>query len=277
MKLQIVIPVLNLWQQYTLPCIASIKTSFEHRILLIDNGSTDETNVEARALVGPSFTYHRNGSNLGVSRAWNDGIQDGFEHGYDLALILNNDIILHPRCVDYLVLRMTAAEEKIGMVTAVDVSKDLASPGCMSDLAVDLKETLIALEEPNFSAFLISRACWESVGPFDEAYFPAYFEDNDYHFRVKLKGLRAVAHPPALFYHFGSATQYQSKDAPVVPSQYYMQNRAYYFRKWGGLPGHETFSEAFGRKESNKGDAPWQPPSRLNPGTPGPSRPSGSS
>lgn len=47
-KIQIVIPCINLWSKYTKNCINSIKTKYEYRILLIDNGSTDETKEEMK-------------------------------------------------------------------------------------------------------------------------------------------------------------------------------------------------------------------------------------
>jgi hypothetical protein len=35
-----------------------------------------------------------------------------------------------------------------------------------------------------WSIFAINRACVDNVGFFDENFFPAYFEDNDYHYRL---------------------------------------------------------------------------------------------
>jgi GT2 family glycosyltransferase len=245
MKLQIVIPLLNLWERFTAPCLESICASVDHRVVVIDNGSTDETRAMAERRAGPRFVYHRNPCNLGVARVWNDGIRDAFRNGYDAVLVLNNDTLLHRECVDRLACRMSVCREDIGMVTAVNVNGECSGPAGMFELDAQAREKIPEPENPDFSAFLINRACWEKVGPFDEGFAPAYFEDNDYHYRMRLAGLRAIAHPPAIFYHFGSRTQYQATGEPIVRPARFEENRAYYVRKWGGLPGAESFRSAF--------------------------------
>jgi GT2 family glycosyltransferase len=243
-KLQIVIPLLNLWDTYTAPCLASIRASFDHRVVVIDNGSTDETSEMAQRRVSASFIYHRNPCNLGVARVWNDGIRDAFANGYDVVLVLNNDILLHPECIDRLVSRI-AADESLGMVTAVNVRGNCANTSDMFAIDARARETIADAESPDFAAFLLNRKAWETVGPFDEGFSPAYFEDNDYHYRMRLLGLRAIAHPPAVFYHFGSRTQNQAIGQPVVRSEKFEENRDRYIRKWGGLPGQERFTAPF--------------------------------
>jgi len=64
--------------------------------VLIDNGSKDETCIEAPRLVNSNFVYRRNESNSGTCKAWNWGICDGFENEADVVLVLNNDVLLTP-------------------------------------------------------------------------------------------------------------------------------------------------------------------------------------
>lgn len=248
MRLQIVIPVLNLWRRYTLPCLESIRTTAEHRTVVIDNGSVDETEAEARKRICQNFVYHRNGANLGTARVWNDGIRDGFTNGYDFVLVLNNDVLLHSACIDGLLRRATEPDVP-GMVTARNVRSECSDPANLP--LCDGKRAIPDAESPDFSAFLMTRSCWETVGPFDEGFFPAYFEDNDYHYRMRLSGVRALCHPPAMFYHFGSRTQNESGTKPVVPSSQFEANRRRYVLKWGGPPGRERFREPFSSKINN--------------------------
>jgi len=84
------------------------------------------------------------------------------------------------------------------------------------------------------------------VGSFDERLYPAYFEDNDYHYRIRLAGMRAITHPPAMFYHYGSRTQNEAGGAPLVPGNVFDENRRRYIQKWGGPPGCEQFRKPFG-------------------------------
>jgi GT2 family glycosyltransferase len=244
MNLAIVIPCMNLWRRYTRPCLDSLNAGYPHRIILVDNGSTDETCEEAGRLVGPSFQHRRYETNSGTARSWNYGIADGFEKGADYVLVLNNDILCHPECINRMARRMQRND--VALATAFDVREEVAAPEDVFRIPADSKDGVAESAHPNFSAFALTRDCWETVGTFDEGFFPAYFEDNDYHRRIVLAGLKAVAHPPAMFYHYGSRTQNESGASPVVPGDLFEKNRAYYASKWGGPPGAESYATPFG-------------------------------
>jgi len=244
MNLAIVIPCLNLWRRYTKPCLDSLRVDYPHRIVLIDNGSTDETRDEAGRLVGATFQHRRYETNSGTARSWNYGVADGFEKGSDYVVVLNNDILCHPECINRLARRME--QNDVAMATALDVRGEVGAPEEVLRIPANAKDGVAESEHPNFSAFILNRHCWETVGAFDEGFFPAYFEDNDYHRRIVLAGFRAVVHPPAMFYHYGSRTQNESGAGPVVSGDLFQRNRAYYVRKWGGPPGAESFTTPFG-------------------------------
>jgi GT2 family glycosyltransferase len=243
MNLAIVIPCLNLWRRYTKPCLDSIKAAHPHRIVLVDNGSTDETRTEASKLVGATFQHRRNEVTTGTASSWNYGVADGFEKGADCVVVLNNDILCHPACIDRLARRIE--QNDVGIASALDIRGEVARPEDVFAIPGNSKDGVAESEHPNFSAFALNRRCWETVGPFDEKFFPAYFEDNDYHRRVVLAGLKAVVHPPAMFYHYGSRTQNESGAGAVVSGSAFDKNRDYYLRKWGGHPGAERFTRPF--------------------------------
>lgn len=247
MKLTIVIPSLNLWKRYTRPCLSSIRSRYPYRIVLVDNGSSDETCGEASKLVSHTFMHRRNESNLGTSKTWNWGVRDGFEKNAEYVLVLNNDVLLHPECVDRLVDRFERGTNGVGMVSAFDVRGEVSTPVDVFGMAAAVKEQVEESDHPNFSAFMLNRTCWEAVGEFDETFYPAYFEDNDYHYRMQLAGLRGIVHPPAMFYHFGSRTQNEARAAPIVAGAAFERNRSYYVEKWGGTPGEERYRSPFGR------------------------------
>lgn len=248
MKIQVIVPTINLWERYTKACLESVKSKHNLRILLIDNGSTDETKVEAGKLVSSTFAHHRNEQPWSCSKSWNFGIKDAWERGYDYCLVINNDVLLHPECIDRLVERFEKAETSdTVMVTAMDIRGDCPQP--VSIFLKDAKtyEAVPEAPHPNFSCYMINKRFTENVGQFDEVFNPAYFEDNDAHYRIKLLGLNAIVYPPALFYHFGSRTTNEAyPDKHAVSSSQFEKNRAVYVEKWGGLPGEEKFSEPFG-------------------------------
>lgn len=277
MRVQIVIPGINLWNKYSKPCIDSIKTKHEYRILFVDNASTDETLVEAGKLVSDTFSHKRNEMIWCCSKVWNYGINDAFERGFDYVLVLNNDVLLHPDAIDRMVDRFIQAQENqvkmgtqnvfkdhvenkdtkdndwireseiLGMVTCMDIRGECHVPSEIFDKKSEDYEKVPEAEHPNFSGFMINKLCWQKVGAFDEKFVPCYFEDNDYHYRIKLAGLKAITLPTALFYHFGSATQNEALEEPICPGPVFERNRDYFKEKWGGLPGDELFDKPFNK------------------------------
>lgn len=244
-KVQIVIPCINLWNKYTKACLESIKTKYDYRILLIDNNSTDETETEAGKLVSNIFAHKRNTQCWSCSKSWNFGIQDGFDRGFDYIIVLNNDIILHPEAIDKMIERFEQAEENLAMITCLDIREESNPPETFLKWGADEKAEANESEHPNFSAFMINRKTWDKIGGFDEGFAPCYFEDNDYHHRIKLADMKAICLPTAMFYHYGSRTQNEALDKPICPGSAFEANRGYYKSKWGGVPGRETFSKPF--------------------------------
>jgi GT2 family glycosyltransferase len=257
MKIQIVMPAINIWSKYSRPAIESVNEAMmrakvhgiDCRLLFIDNASTDETKVEAEKMVSELFAYQRNEERWGFQKSVNFGVNDGFERGYDVVLIVNNDIILHPEAI----WRLAERFEKggAGMVSCMDVRGEMTENGIVPrDIGRLLSQDKEVVEEapnPHFSAFVVDKVCWDTVGEFDELFAPAYFEDNDFHYRMKLTGLLAVTYPPAMFYHFGSRTQNEAQEngLPIVPTPAFENNRAFYARKWGGVPGSEKWEHPY--------------------------------
>jgi len=250
-KILAVIPVLNLWKEYTIHCLESVVASIgetEYHVALIDNASTDETYEHAqdfanRKLPGRMAVKH-NDQNKGCAGGWNDGVAYGMENGFTHFLILNNDTLIGPHTLQRLYDRM--AKGGAALASAVDVTRELVIPNDVLDPgnAVNAKPDTEA-PHPNFSCFMIDRATVETVGYFDEEYFPAYYEDNDYHYRIKLAGLEAIATTTATFIHYGSRTQNQLAGSPIVPGERFRANEAFFARKWGGPPGRETYTTPF--------------------------------
>jgi len=252
MKISLVIPVKNLWKEYTQPCLTSILNSripseMNFDILIIDNGSTDETKDAINFIAQkqlPMIKYYRNEENLGCSRTWNFGIRRSIKNGSDLVFIINNDILLHQNCIAHLYNRLKDSADNVVMATAMDIRGECIIPeDVLSKRDLD-KEGLGESDSPNFAAFMLNKKLIENVGEFDEGFFPAYFEDNDMHYRIKLAGVRAICKPMALFYHFVSRTQLQVPGG-LIDSNQFSANRDYYVSKWGGVPGSERFTTPF--------------------------------
>lgn len=146
----------------------------------------------------------------GVAGAWNIA----FRENPDWVIMSNDDVELHEGTV--------AALEEAANTSDAEFLFPSFSPGAM------------------FCVFLAKRAMLERVGPFDERFYPAYFEDNDYHRRMRLAGVKEMLVDGASYGHFGSATL-KSLSALEMEQHHkdFEKNRRFYIDKWGGPPGHE--------------------------------------
>ena len=253
MKIQIVVPAINLWKTYTNNCLNSLYEAMirakshgiDSKILLIDNASTDETKEMGPKLNTDLVDYQRNEERWGFQKSVNYGVNYGIENQADYILVCNNDIIIHPEAIWKLADRFEKGD--VGMVTAMDVRGEMDDKGLfpplISSLLTSDKEAVEEATHPNFSAFMISKGAWELIGEFDEIFYPAYFEDNDYHYRMDLLEIPAMVLPTAMFYHYGSKTQNEANETgqPMVPGGAFENNRAEYVKKWGGVPTAEKF------------------------------------
>jgi GT2 family glycosyltransferase len=93
--ISIIVPVFNKIET-TVKCIDAIRqrnagSSFE--IIIVDNGSTDETRevFTLRAGLKPAPTYIRNSENLGVAKAFNIGADAA---KYDIFCFMHNDVFI---------------------------------------------------------------------------------------------------------------------------------------------------------------------------------------
>lgn len=167
--------------------------------------------------------------NLGVSKSWNKFMWETRSPDYDVLVICNDDVIFHPNAFAQLLDGWNNRPEDAAVVTAINGSVSYGYH-----------------KAPDYSCFALNPK-WiiENIGWFDEEFSPAYFEDNDHHYRVRLAEYEAYSYSQARITHKGSQTQNANPNAPIVTSQMFEKNRAYYISKWGGNPGEEQYSTPF--------------------------------
>ena len=93
--ISIIVPVFN-QLAYTVECFNSLFANTapdKYELIVIDNGSQDPT-PEYLETISARKTIIRNGRNLGVAPAWNQGIKAS---QYHYVCIINNDILFPPR------------------------------------------------------------------------------------------------------------------------------------------------------------------------------------
>ena len=93
----------------------------------------------------------------------------------------------------------------------------------------------------------MNAACVDAVGLFDDwAFYPIYFDDDDYEYRCRLGGVEWVTYDGAMR-HAGSMTINSDEQARRENSRTFQMNRDRYIAKWGGAPGAERYSRPYDR------------------------------
>ncbi len=191
-----------------------------HRVIVVDNGSTDDTPARIR-VEWPEVHLVRLDDSRGFPAACNHGVAAGTG---ELVVILNNDVDCHEDFLERLVEPFQ--DSRVGSVASLMLQPDgemidgmgLTADailsgfprlqGLQSNRAHDVEPVLLGA---GGSAGGYRRAAWEQIGGLDER-ITAYMEDFDLALRLRLAGWTCVAEPAAVGVHLGSATAgYRSK------------------------------------------------------------------
>lgn len=182
-------------------------------ILVVDNGSTDESEQIARQAGAHVL---RLGENHGFSYAVNRGIEAA--RGELLALA-NNDVEFAPDWTEKLSQRLQQSGRWFAIGKLLDFARRDRIDGagdavCLGGAAwrlghgradSSLFDTPRCTFFPSATAVLARRELFERAGKLDEAFF-AYLEDVDLGLRAALLGLEGIYVPEAVAYHHGSST-----------------------------------------------------------------------
>jgi len=182
-------------------------------IFVLDNGNQRLTTHDDFPTFCQNIFIQVPSRNLGVAKSWNRICKFGFGIS-DNVLLLNDDVYLG-----------------YGEKTVIEAIKQNKS-GVMQS-------------EHLWSVVLINKATYEAVGDFDEQFYPAYCEDSDYMYRMKLMGLKHDINPilnPEVVRH-GMTREL----APEAIDESMRVNRLKYINKWGGLPLIETYTTPYNK------------------------------
>ena len=89
------------------------------------------------------------------------------------------------------------------------------------------------VDQPAAACLMVSRAALESIGGFDEAFYPAWFEDVDLCRRIRSQGGRIQYQPGAPFLHHGGYSLEKMTLRDFLES--FHRNQIRYFRKHHGI------------------------------------------
>ena len=234
----------------TLRCLASLRqlTYPNFRVCVVDNGSSDDS-VEVISSCFPEVKLIPVGRNLGYAGGNNVGMKSAIEHGASYVLVLNNDTVVAPDMLEWLVdAAVTSAH--VGAVGAkiyyMDRPNVIWSAGSrwQNDIrrfvlsgyeSLDLEPGSTDITETDYAcgcAFLAHVSVLARVGLFDEAYF-LNFEESDWCARARRMGLRMYLASGAKLWHRGSAS-FGGGESPL--HAYFMtRNRLLWIERHIGL------------------------------------------
>lgn len=180
----------------TKQCIDSIlATSSNFELVLVDNGSTDETVEWVRNRV-PSATIIKNAENLGVPKARNQGIRATTT---DIVVIMDNDVILQNGWFDELHEPIKSGVGDIVGIEAWQIDHNFSA--CWKCQAPHERVDYLG-----GACNMFRRKIFETVGLLDEGFSPAYYEDVDICIRAKASGFKLIWKPTNKVIHKEHAT-----------------------------------------------------------------------
>jgi GT2 family glycosyltransferase len=177
-------------------------------IAICDNGNQDIITREE------NFMIYRPQENLGVAKSWNMLMDYSDKIGATHVLILNDDIYLGKNETDlYMLIK--------------------------NNLDADFINSF-----HNWCSYILRVDIWKKAGMFDEEFFPAYFEDNSFDYKMTLVGAKKT------WTSFLDPIVYRNsmtiaKDPTL--NQKFMQNKQMYIQMWGGLPTEEKYLTKFNK------------------------------
>jgi GT2 family glycosyltransferase len=173
--------------------------------------------------------YRPYGENRGLSRTWNEGLLDAYAEGADVVVIANDDVAFSPGDLDRLAAKAAAHRDRY-IVSCAGYHELYGR----------------RLPSHGYSCFAVNPIALEVLGCFDENFYPAYCEDQDYARRAALSGLTEENCADTEVVHGGSSAIFASEELRQQNASTQALNMAYYARKWGGPAGGEQFSTPFG-------------------------------
>ena len=204
-------------------CLSSIvaNTSPPYRLILVDDGSKDDTKHYLEAFAGSQgAVLIRNETAGGYTRAANCGLRASTS---SWAILLNSDTIVPFGWIGEM-LKVGESDPNIGIIGPAsntaswqsapllfDEDGDWAANPLPEGLSVQNMQEIASSNAPpqgidlpfiNGFAYMIRRELIEDIGTFDEETFGAgYGEENDYCVRARRAGWKLVFTPNSYVYH----------------------------------------------------------------------------
>ena len=225
---------------YQNECIRSVLDSgYENfRIIIVDNGSTDDSVQRLDEFSDSRLTVTLNGENYGIAKGNNIGIAKSMELGCEYTLLLNNDTVVTK---NFLRKLLVSGE----MITCPKIyyhnsdkilwyggGKFINGKGFSKHMNFGKKDEGLHFDVYYAYAptccLLIRNEVFADIGMMDEKYF-LYYDDTDFMLRANRAGYRVRLCEDCAIYHKVSMSTGRAGSRLSV--YYVNRNRFYYIRK----------------------------------------------
>jgi GT2 family glycosyltransferase len=224
----IIIPIYNTDYSlfhYTGHCIGSVREHTDpaltpYEIIIVDNGSPCQP-------PSPNSYYAdkviKNKENLGVTKAWNQGIRASFG---EFIVLLNNDAQVYDHWLEDMLPHLILGEADLVMAHPM---YSLTEPFARAAEARAVREGRKVLDhlERDFACVAFKKSLLDEVGLFDEQFF-SYAQDSDLFKRMDEKGKKYLMLDKVAIHHIIGATGHTMAETSDVMNR----DKELYAKKW---------------------------------------------
>lgn len=201
MKRVLVIVVTYNGMRWLERCLGSVPPWAD--VYVFDNDSTDGSAAFVASRF-PSAKLVRSADNLGFSKPNNLGFEYAAAHGYDYVYLLNQDAWLEEGSLEKLVAAAQAHPE-YGVLSPLQMTDGFKSLdfqfGKLYRSALKQESEICEVPRVMAAHWLVPVSVIGAVGPFEEALFPLYGQDDEWCCRLHFLGLKVGVVPSARAVH----------------------------------------------------------------------------
>jgi len=198
-KFSIVIPNWN-GQKLLEKNLPAVLSTGAQEVIIIDNGSTDNSLQLIDSLKSPKIKVIKNQKNLGFAKAANQGVSAAKN---EIVVLLNNDVVPEK---DFLKPLIKDFEDSQVFAVSLNEPQFSWAKGKWVGGFVE-HQPGPKTKNPHISFWAsggsgaFRKEIWEKLGGLDEIFQPFYWEDIDLSYRAWKRGYRILWEPRSVVYH----------------------------------------------------------------------------
>ncbi len=233
------------WIKFCIESLSPLFSRSDIQIILVDNASKDDT-VEKFKEINAPISLIELKRNLGCAGGNNAGWRAS---DAEFIIFLNPDVVVKKAWIDK-ITEPLEKDKNVGVVGCklyypnshkIQHAGGILYPNMMCDHYGNCEEDkgqYDKLKEVDFvtgAAFSTPRFLLEELNGFDESFFPAYYEETDYCFRLRKIGYKIIYNPQAVAYHYESSSLTKLSDnfyRTFYKSRIHFLVKHYSFKDW---------------------------------------------